>query len=100
MESGDAGDFENRLPGPTNLTALGSDSSKLLSGVLTALRQTGGHIHACSRSAAKGGIGAARTCPARGLLWTRIAQLPKQRVRKSGCEPALFNQTNYEQPAI
>ena len=62
MESGDAGDFENRLLGPTNLTALGSDSSKLLSGLLTALRQTGGHTRACRRSAAIGGIGAARTC--------------------------------------
>ncbi len=33
---GNAGDFENRLLGPANLTALGSDSSKLLSGLRTA----------------------------------------------------------------
>jgi hypothetical protein len=62
MESGEAGDFENRLLGPTALTALGSDSSKLLSGLLTALRETGGPTRDCSRSAAKGGIGAAWTC--------------------------------------
>jgi hypothetical protein len=83
MESGDAGDFENRLLRPTNLTALGSDSSKLLSGLLTDLRQT--VVLALAAGVPPKVVSEQLGHASTAFTLETYPQLLKQRVRKSGC---------------